>query len=57
MAATWYNHSLADIVTFFDGLELAGSGVTEARNWPKWPPEADDRNGHVVAGVGRVPGV
>ncbi|HWN62182.1 MAG TPA: SAM-dependent methyltransferase [Streptosporangiaceae bacterium] len=30
-AATWYNHSPADIVSFFDGLELAGPGVTEAR--------------------------
>ena len=56
-AATWYNHSPADIVKFFDGLELAGPGVTEARTWPKRPPDADDRNGHVLAGVGRVPGM
>ena len=56
-AATWYNHSPADIAEFFDGLELAGPGVTEARTWPKRPPEADDRNGHVLAGVGRVPGM
>ena len=56
-AATWYNHSSADIVSFFDGLELIGPGVTEARTWPKWPPAADDRNGHVLAGVGRVPGI
>ena len=54
-AATWYNHSPADIAEFFDGLELVGPGVTEARTWPKRPPEADDRNGHVLAGVGRVP--
>jgi hypothetical protein len=56
-AATWYNHPPADIVKFFDGLELAGPGVTEARTWPRWPPEADDRNGHVLAGVGRVLGM
>lgn len=56
-AATWYNHSPADIVEFFDGLELVGPGVTEARTWPKRPPGADDRNGHVLAGVGRVPGM
>ena len=56
-AATWYNHSPADIAGFFGGLELAGSGVTEARNWPKRPPEADGRNGHVLAGVGRAPGL
>ena len=42
---------------FFDGLELAGPGVTEARTWPKRPTEADDRNGHVLAGVGRLPGI
>ncbi len=55
-AATWHNHSPTDIVSFFDGLELVGPGVTEARTWPKRPPAADDRNGHVLAGVGRVPG-
>ena len=53
-AATWHNHSPAGIVGFFGGPELAGPGVTEARTWPRWPPEADDRNGHVLAGVGRV---
>ncbi len=53
--ATWYNHSPAGIAGFFGGLELAGPGITEARTWPK-PPEADGRNGHVLAGVGRVPG-
>ena len=47
-AATWYNHSPADITEFFGGLELAGPGVTEARTWPKRPPAADDRNGHVL---------
>jgi O-methyltransferase involved in polyketide biosynthesis len=56
-AATWYNHSPAGIVEFFGGLELAGAGVTEARTWPKRPPVTDDRNGHVLAGVGRVPGM
>jgi hypothetical protein len=56
-AATWHNHSPAGITEFFDGLELAGPGVTEARTWPTRPPEADDRTGHVLAGVGRVPGL
>jgi O-methyltransferase involved in polyketide biosynthesis len=54
-AATWYNHSPADITGFFDGLELAGPGVTDARTWPEQPPGADHRNGRVLAGVGRVP--
>ena len=56
-AATWYNHSPADIAGFFGGLELAGPGVTEARTWPKQPLEAGDRTGHVLAGVGRVLGM
>ena len=55
-AATWYNHSPADITKFFDGLELVRPGVTEARTWPRRLPTADDRNGHVLAGVGHVPG-
>jgi S-adenosyl methyltransferase len=55
-AATWYNHSPADIEEFFGGLELAGPGVTEARTWPKRPHKASGRTGHVLAGVGRVPG-
>jgi S-adenosyl methyltransferase len=55
-AAAWYNHSPADVAEFFDGMDLTGPGVTEARTWPKRPPEAGDRTGHVLAGVGRVPG-
>ncbi len=55
-AATWYNHSRASITKFLGGLDLAAPGVTEARTWPKRPPAADHRNGHVLAGVGRVPG-
>jgi S-adenosyl methyltransferase len=54
-AAAWYNHSPAGITEFFGGLELAGPGVAEARTWPRRPPEADDRNGHLLAGVARVP--
>jgi hypothetical protein len=54
-ASTWYNHSPADITGFFDGLELAEAGVTEARTWPWRTLAADDRTGHVLVGVGRVP--
>jgi O-methyltransferase involved in polyketide biosynthesis len=54
-AATWYNHSPADIAGFFGGLDLIGPGVTEARTWPNRPAEADNRTGHVLAGVGRIP--
>jgi len=56
-APTWYNHSSVDITEFFDGLELVGPGVTEARDWPKRPPEAGGRNGHVLVGVGCVSGM
>ena len=48
--ATWYKRSPADITEFFNGLELAGPGVTEAQTWPKHLPAADGRNGHVLAG-------
>lgn len=56
-AATWHNHSAADITEFFHGLELIGPGVTEARIWPNPPSEAYGRTGHVLAGVGRVLGM
>jgi hypothetical protein len=56
-AATWHNHTPAGIAGFFGGLELAGPGVTEARTWPRRPPAAGGRTGHVLAGVGRVPGM
>jgi O-methyltransferase involved in polyketide biosynthesis len=54
-AATWYNHSPADIVSFFAGLELVGPGVTEAQTWRAWMPEPvlRRREGHVLAGVAR----
>ncbi len=54
-AATWHNHSRADVVSFFAGLELVGPGVTEAGTWRAWMPEPvlRHREGHVLAGVGR----
>ena len=55
-AADWHNHSADDVASFFDGLELAGPGVTEARTWRSWQTEPvfRRREGHVLAGVGRV---
>jgi SAM-dependent methyltransferase len=55
-AGTWHNHTRQDVESFLAGLELAGSGVTEARTWPNRPPAAHDRTGHVLAGVGHVLG-
>jgi O-methyltransferase involved in polyketide biosynthesis len=53
-AATFVNHSAADIASFFDGWELAGPGITEAREWMTEPLPAG-RTGHVLAGVARLP--
>ena len=54
-AATWHNHSRADIVSFFAGLDLVAPGVAEAGTWRPWMPEAvlGRRDGHVLAGVAR----
>ena len=51
-AAAWHNHSYADIVSFFAGLELVGPGVAEAQTWRAWMPEPvlRRREGHVLAG-------
>jgi O-methyltransferase involved in polyketide biosynthesis len=56
-AATWHNHSRADVVSFFAGLELVGPGVTEAQTWRAWMPQPvmRHRDGHVLAGVARKP--
>jgi len=56
-AANWHNHSPADVVSFFAGLDLVGPGVTEAQTWRAWMPEPvmRHRDGHVLAGVARKP--
>ena len=55
--ATWHNHSLTDVESFFAGLELAGPGVTEAGTWRAWMPRPmlRSREGHVLAAVARKP--
>lgn len=56
-AATWHNHSGADVESLFAGLELVGPGVAEAGTWRAWMPEPvlRRREGHVLAGVGPRP--
>jgi O-methyltransferase involved in polyketide biosynthesis len=56
-AATWHNHSRADVGSFFAGLELVGPRVAEAGTWRAWMPEPvlHRREGHVLAGVARKP--
>jgi len=55
-AASFHNHTREDVESFFDGLELIGPGITEAKSWRAWLPEPVPcrRGGHVLAGVGRV---
>jgi hypothetical protein len=55
-AASWHNHTRDDVAEFLGGLELVGPGVTEAATWRAWLPEPVPcrRDGHVLAGVGRV---
>ena len=54
-AAQFVNHTLADIASFFAGLEMAGRGVAEARTWRPWMPAPvpTRRDGHVLAAVAR----
>jgi hypothetical protein len=56
-AGEFVNHGREDIASFFAGLPMAGPGVSEAQTWRPWQPEPvfRRREGHVLAGVGRVP--
>jgi SAM-dependent methyltransferase len=54
-AGTLYNHAPGQIARFFDGLELVGPGLVDARDWDplraaRTPAET---GGHILAGVGR----
>jgi O-methyltransferase involved in polyketide biosynthesis len=51
------NHTREDVESFFAGLELVGPGISEAQTWRPWQlePVFRRRDGHVLAGVGRVP--
>jgi hypothetical protein len=55
-AAEWYNHTAADVASFFVGLDMVGPGVGEAHTWRPWQPEPvfRRRDGHVLAGVARL---
>jgi hypothetical protein len=54
-AATLYNHAAGQVARFFDGLELVGPGVVDARNWePLGAARPPTETGwHTLAGVGR----
>ena len=57
-AGQFVNHSREDVASFFAGLDMVGPGLGEAATWRPWhsEPALRRREGHVLAGVGRVPG-
>jgi O-methyltransferase involved in polyketide biosynthesis len=57
-AAPFYNHSIADVMSFFAGLDMAGPDVAEAATWRPWQdePAFRRRDGHVLVGVARIGG-
>lgn len=54
-ATTLYNHAVGQVARFFDGLELVGPGLADARNWePLGVARPTAETGwRVLAGVGR----
>jgi O-methyltransferase involved in polyketide biosynthesis len=57
-AAPIYNHTPADIASFFTGLELIKPGISDARAWkPGWqtPAPFQKRPGQILAGIGVKP--
>jgi S-adenosyl methyltransferase len=54
-AASLYFHRPAEIMSFFDGLELIPPGVVPVRGWEGDgpPPVLEPRQGSFLAGVGR----
>jgi O-methyltransferase involved in polyketide biosynthesis len=56
-AGPFVSHSREDVALFFAGLAMVGPGVSEAQSWRPWQPEPvlRRRDGHVLAGVARVP--
>jgi O-methyltransferase involved in polyketide biosynthesis len=57
-AAPVFNHTPADIASFFTGLDLIQPGIADARAWkPGWhtPAPFQQRPGRVLAGIGVTP--
>jgi hypothetical protein len=53
-AGTLYNHAPAQILRFFDGLELVGRGLADAVDWDPLGAERPpaETGGHILVGVG-----
>ena len=56
-AGQFVSHPREDVASFFVGLDMVGPGIAEAATWRPWhaKPVPRRRDGHVLAGVGRVP--
>jgi hypothetical protein len=57
-AAPVFNHTPADVASFFSGLDLIQPGIADARAWkPGWhtPAPYQQRPGRVLAGIGVTP--
>jgi O-methyltransferase involved in polyketide biosynthesis len=57
-AAPVFNHTPADVASFFTGLDLIKPGIADARAWmPGWrtPAPFAERPGQVLAGIGVKP--
>lgn len=56
-AGTLYNHSRAQIAGFFDGLELIGPGLVDAKAWDpgRFAAPPGHYGGRIMAGIGRKP--
>jgi O-methyltransferase involved in polyketide biosynthesis len=57
-AAPVFNHTPADVASFFTGLDLIKPGIADARAWmPGWrtPVPFQARPGQVLAGIGMKP--
>jgi hypothetical protein len=54
-AARTYIHSLEEILSFFDGLELVPPGVVPVRYWNGGGPDPEPRTATFLGGVARKP--
>lgn len=54
-ASTVYNHSHAEVLSFFDGLDMVPPGIAPAHSWGLPPPGPAGRYVYALAGVGLKP--
>jgi hypothetical protein len=54
-ASSVYNHSHAELLSFFDGLDMVPPGIAPAHAWHGGPTEPIGRYAYALAGVGVKP--